>query len=99
MVFYKLFHSQQRLGDKSKAWASGLSARSHQARFLYFLVVCCMLLYFFLWSFINSFTLNSALEINLKRELVAYQRALIKPDFSTFLQLEKYDFHVLFNRH
>ena len=50
MVFYKLFHSQQRLADKSKAG-------------------------------------------------VAYQRALIKLDFCTFLYLEKYDFHVLFNRH
>ena len=42
MVFYKLFHSQQCLADKSKAG-------------------------------------------------VAYQRALIKSDFSTFLLLEKYD--------
>ena len=50
MVFYKLFHSQQRLADKSNAG-------------------------------------------------VAYQCALIKLDFSTFLYLEKYDFHVLFNRH
>ena len=38
MVFYKLFHSQQCLADKSKAGASGPSARSHQVRFLYFLV-------------------------------------------------------------